>query len=158
MVGRSWIDPEFEHAARCVVGTQHRALSQLTNVTDIDDLNAGIVQASPNLGHRIGRDLGHGLGYELLITFGDGHLVFPCKKQNIYWTLEKSGWRFSMNAANASCAAGSISRRPKLAPSSAICASTCALWPCFIKRLVSINAFKGRLASLRACNCATALA
>ena len=48
--------------------------------------------------------------------------------------------------------------RPKLAPSSAICAATVADCPFFIRRLVSISAASGLPASLRAAACAATLA
>jgi len=44
--------------------------------------------------------------------------------------------------------------RPKLAPSSAITAITCWVWPGFIRRLVSISELMGLAASLRATPCA----
>jgi len=69
-------------------------------------------------------------------------------------TVEQSGFLRSMNAPNASLAAGSPSMRPKLAPSSAITSITCLSWPFFIRRLVSIKAMMGLAAILRAAVCA----
>ena len=69
-------------------------------------------------------------------------------------SFEKSGLRRSMKAPKASFAAGSPSMRPKLAPSSAMVAITCAVLAFFIRRLVSTSEARGLAASLRATACA----